>query len=170
MEKWEMNRGMGLSFGYNAIEEDDKIMSVEDTISLLVSTVSNNGNLLLNIGPKADGTIPKEQEKRLLSIGQWLAVNGEAIYGTRCSKRESAIDESGVQIHYTKKKKDLYVMLDKVPQGAFEVVIPDLSGEIRALDDKIFYDFEAFGTGVKIKIHSHQTSIGSIAFKVPGGE
>ena len=51
-EKWEMFRGMGLSFGYNAMESDDKIISIEDAISLLVSTVVNNGNLLLNIGPE----------------------------------------------------------------------------------------------------------------------
>ena len=52
---------MGLSFGYNANEGDDKLISVPDLISLLVGTVANNGNLLLNIGPKADGTIPEEQ-------------------------------------------------------------------------------------------------------------
>ena len=68
-EKWEMCRGMGLSFGYNANEGDDKLISVPDLISLLVGTVANNGNLLLNIGPKADGTIPEEQVRRLKILG-----------------------------------------------------------------------------------------------------
>jgi alpha-L-fucosidase len=49
----------------------------------LVDIVSKNGNLLLNVGPKADGTIPVEAADRLLGIGEWLKVNGEAIYGTR---------------------------------------------------------------------------------------
>ena len=56
---------MGLSFGYNAYESDDMLISVPDLIALLVGTVANNGNLLLNIGPKADGTIPEEQVRRL---------------------------------------------------------------------------------------------------------
>lgn len=55
----------------------------EDIICDLVDIVSKNGRLLLNIGPKADGTIPKEDEEILLAIGSWLKTNGEAVYGTR---------------------------------------------------------------------------------------
>ena len=49
----------------------------------LVDIVSKNGTLLLNIGPRPDGTIPEQAQSILLAIGRWLAVNGEAIYGTR---------------------------------------------------------------------------------------
>jgi alpha-L-fucosidase len=49
----------------------------------LVDIVSKNGTMLLNIGPKADGTIPQDQQDVLLEIGDWLAINGEAIYSTR---------------------------------------------------------------------------------------
>src|SRR5262249_42024961 len=49
----------------------------------LVDIVSKNGNLLLNVGPKPDGTIPDEAAQVLLGLGAWLNVNGEAIYGTR---------------------------------------------------------------------------------------
>ena len=49
----------------------------------LVDVVSKNGTLLLNIGPKADGTIPEHEQQMLHEIGAWLKINGEAIYGTR---------------------------------------------------------------------------------------
>ena len=57
--------------------------TAEDIICDLIDTVSKNGALLLNIGPRHDGTIPEPEQEILLEIGKWLAVNGEAIYGTR---------------------------------------------------------------------------------------
>ncbi|MFW5901164.1 MAG: alpha-L-fucosidase [bacterium] len=80
--KWESCRGIGGSFGYNKNEEPEDYMSVNELVDMLVDIVSKNGNLLLNIGPKADGTIPEIQKERLLGIGEWLQTNGEAIYGT----------------------------------------------------------------------------------------
>ncbi len=56
--------------------------SVDTLVDNLVDRVSKNGYLLLNVGPKPDGTIPQEAKERLLGIGEWLKVNGEAIYGT----------------------------------------------------------------------------------------
>jgi alpha-L-fucosidase len=57
--------------------------SVNTLVDNLVDRVSKNGLLLLNVGPKADGTIPEPAKERLLGIGKWLDVNGDAIYGTR---------------------------------------------------------------------------------------
>jgi alpha-L-fucosidase len=81
--KWEACRGIGFSFGYNQLEGPEAYLSVEELVRSFVDIVSKNGNLLLNVGPMADGTIPEMQRERLLGLGQWLAVNGEAIFGTR---------------------------------------------------------------------------------------
>ena len=68
------------SWGYI---KDDTFKSPEFVVHQLIDIVSKNGNLLLNIGPKSDGTVPDEVQKVLLDVGAWLKVNGEAIYGTR---------------------------------------------------------------------------------------
>lgn len=63
--------------------KDDQLKDAGYLIRSLIDTVSRNGNLLLDIGPKPDGTLPDDQVKILLQIGDWLKVNGDAIYGTR---------------------------------------------------------------------------------------
>jgi alpha-L-fucosidase len=68
------------SWGYI---KDDTFKTPEFVVQQLIDIVSKNGNLLLNIGPRSDGTIPEEVQAVLREVGSWLNVNGEAIYGTR---------------------------------------------------------------------------------------
>ena len=94
---WEECRGIGTSFGYNRIENTDNYMTSDQLVDLLIEKVSAGGNLLLDIGPTADGRIPVIQQQRLLDIGAWLHINGEAIYETR--KWKGSKNNSTKSIH-----------------------------------------------------------------------
>ncbi|WP_341854165.1 alpha-L-fucosidase [Brachybacterium sp. GPGPB12] len=82
-EVFEATRGLGLSFGYNADESAEHALDGPALIRLLVDVVSKNGNLLINVGPRADGSVPALQTRALERLGEWLAVHGAAIHGTR---------------------------------------------------------------------------------------
>lgn len=77
---WQVDDPMGNKFAYVS---EIKYKPAALLIRRLIDCVSMNGNYLLNISPRADGTIPEEQQQRLLEMGRWLSLNGEAIYGTR---------------------------------------------------------------------------------------
>ncbi|MDO5081899.1 MAG: alpha-L-fucosidase [Arachnia propionica] len=80
---WESTRGLGRSFGYNSAEDESHCLDAADLIRYLVDVVANNGNLLINVGPRADGSVPELQQLALDGLGQWLSVNGEAVFGSR---------------------------------------------------------------------------------------
>ena len=130
-EKWEMCRGLGLSFGYNQNEGPETVLSPRALICLLADCVSKNGNLLLNIGPRADGTIPEIQESRLRALGAWLKDHGEAIYGTSAwlDRQEDDLG-NGAHVWYTRKGRDLYAIFDGLPAGTQEIALPVCTDKI----------------------------------------
>lgn len=79
---WEENRGMAHSFGYSRTENLADYNSSQALLYMLIDIVSRGGNFLLDIGPTADGRIPVVMQERLVDLGRWLDVNGEAIYGS----------------------------------------------------------------------------------------
>src|SRR5438270_2217950 len=80
-EKWQTDTSISnKSWGYI---ENDNFKSPQSIVQLLADVVSKNGNLLLNVGPKSDGTIPEQAQTILRQIGGWLQVNGEGIYATK---------------------------------------------------------------------------------------
>jgi alpha-L-fucosidase len=115
-EKWEATRGLGQSFGYNRAEVEADVLSLDALVDLLADVVSKNGNLLIGIGPMADGTIPELQVQRLLGLGQWLARHGAAIYGTRPAAQAAGRTRAGGRLRYTRDGAVLYaILLDPGP-------------------------------------------------------
>jgi alpha-L-fucosidase len=147
---WEESRGMGFSYGYNRAESLNDYHSSRELLIMLVDLVSRGGNLLLDIGPNADGTIPVIMEERLIQMGSWLKINGDAIYGTRpwkTSRQWSAGEQpkldynkefsteydvtklaskpepgkASIEAFFTQKGNDVYAILPRWPGGTFSV-------------------------------------------------
>jgi alpha-L-fucosidase len=94
-EDWEVPATLNRTWGYKKDDNDWK--SPNDLVFKLVDIVSKGGNYLLNVGPTAEGVIPQPSQDNLRTVGRWLKVNGEAIYGTGTTPFGSelgAIDES----------------------------------------------------------------------------
>jgi alpha-L-fucosidase len=145
VKKWEECRGLGQSFGYNRAEGEAETIASADLIALLVDIVSKNGNLLLDVGPEDDGTIPPVQLERLKALGAWLNQNGEAIYDTVPWERAVGKTAEGDDLRFTRKGSDLYATILGTPKFrtatiAGVVARPDIRvtmlGNAKQLDTK----------------------------------
>ena len=85
---WETCMTMNTTWGYSEHDHDGN--RTETLIRNLIDIASKGGNYLLNIGPKADGSVPPESVEAMQAIGAWMKVNGEAIYGTRPARSRSS--------------------------------------------------------------------------------
>ncbi len=113
--KWQSCTTFGTSFGYL---EGDRYKSIEDVMHEMIEVISRNGNFLVNIGPKADGTIPAPQVERLQAMGKWLKTNGAAIYGSRYWK---VCDQENEHLAFTTKGKNLYAIKLAKPTKPFTI-------------------------------------------------
>jgi len=144
-KKWESNRGIGNSYGYNKKEKESDYLSSSDLIKMLVDIVSKNGNLLLNVGPLPDGRIPEVQKEVLLGIGQWLEINGEGIYGTRPWERAEGKTLDNFDIRFTHKNEILYIHLLNNPIGktlrVLSLIIPQFSTiQLLGYNDQLMWE------------------------------
>ncbi len=117
---WEESRGMGYSYGYNREEDAWDYNSAQSLVYHLLDKVSRGGNFLLDIGPDEHGKIPPIMQERLLQIGDWLKINGEAIYGTTRWKKVSQWSE-GKRDYTAKKDEDIMMKLTVDPSPGYAV-------------------------------------------------
>lgn len=168
---WEECRGIGTSFGYNRIEGLNNYMSSDALVDLLIEKVAAGGNLLLDIGPTADGRIPVIQQQRLLDMGSWLDVNGEAIYGTR-KWDNTKLNPDLKNVYFTKKGDDLYVLCTRFQENPIVVKGISKFGNVKMLgfDGKIQTKKSGNNLTIMAPIVSPAKNPGSFAwvFKIEG--
>ncbi|GGZ87749.1 alpha-L-fucosidase [Algibacter mikhailovii] len=173
--------------------DDPNYKTTNRLIDFLVDVVSKNGAVLLNITPRADGLIPEPVKKRLLEMGEWLNINGEAIYGTRTfeiygegdaevveghlSEINNA-DNTAKDIRFTTKGDVLYAIVLDWPQGE-ELIIRSLKEgntlysrdieSVQLLGHKGHLEFDVDEAGLKIKL-PNKVGEHAFSFKITPNE
>lgn len=148
-EKWETCDSLDpTSWGYNRRLPLGDYMTANQVVDYLADVVSKNGNLLINIGPRADGTIPEVMVQTLRAVGEWLRVNGEAIYGTRYWETHKDGD-----VRFTRRGNTLYAIALEWPEE--DLLLSSLAGrEVLKVDmlgseEKIEWRAEADGLRIR---------------------
>ncbi|EJD50465.1 glycoside hydrolase [Auricularia subglabra TFB-10046 SS5] len=119
--KWETCRGLDPdSFGYNYVTPDSGYLTSEEIIQTLVDIVSKNGNFLLDIGPKNDGTIPQIMQTNLLGAGKWIKAHSESIFATRYWARSPGTGS----VRFTTTPSAFYIHLLEAPSSAVSIPFP----------------------------------------------
>lgn len=115
------------SFGYNHNTPDSKYLTGNEIVQSLIDAVSKNGNFLLDIGPKADGTIPAIMQTNLRDAGSWIKAHEESIFGTRYW----SVKYGGGQIRYTTKGDAFYIHYFGTPPASLSITdpVPYLPGD-----------------------------------------
>jgi alpha-L-fucosidase len=170
--KWEATRGIGRSFGYNREETEADMIHPDELIRTFVDIVSKNGNLLLNVGPMADGTIPDMQVTPLKALGAWLETNGEAVYDTRPWERAQGKTTDDLDLRFTAKGDSVYAtVLGEIKTG--EVRLFDLiaaeNTEVQLLGQDGSLSWEQQAADLRIELPRPPKDVIANSFKITPG-
>jgi alpha-L-fucosidase len=136
-----------------------------------VDIVSKNGNLLLDVGPQADGTIPAVQMERLQALGHWMRLNGEAIYGTHPWKRAEGTTAEGVSVRFTKKNNSLFAILLGDVSGSsvtLKAITAEPGAKVHVLGNDQPLQWSQEGTDIKISLPAALTGKYAYAVRLDG--
>ncbi len=143
---WQNDTSLGLkSWSY---APDEVYRSPNQVVDMLMDIISKNGVLMLNIGPKADGTIPDVAKKTILEIGNWLSINGEAVYATRPwevfgegptlpdeSMHGDQVEYGAKDIRFTRSKENQALYVTFLGWPGEEAVVQTLKTQSISLDE-----------------------------------
>jgi alpha-L-fucosidase len=122
-DMWEHCRGIGLSFGYNQVEDASHLLDGTAVVRLLADVVSRGGNLLLNVGPTASGEVPELQRRTLGQLADWMQVNTAAIHDTRPLPADIAVPSDAPWARWT--------LSSTAPGRTTAYLVLDANGRVR---------------------------------------
>lgn len=148
---WEVCRSISPAFGYNWTDTESNSLSSEELVKMFIGIVAGNGNLLLVINPDGSGKLSDVQRKRLLDLGDWLKINGEAIYGTRPWKEQQEGDQ-----HFTMSKDGKYLYVHQTVWPGDKVTVNNVSplkgSRVSMLGSKGNFAWKQVGSAIEVAL------------------
>lgn len=129
---YSIGTGVSYSWGYTDAME---IRTPKEIVHTLIDVVSKNGQMILNLSPKSDGTIPDNQQQVMHRVGRWIWTHGEAIFETRPFVVPHEVTADGIDVYYTKKKNSIYALFYSWPGTEKKIRLKEITRD--RMDGKI---------------------------------